>query len=51
MRQDEGRTRQIPFLYDRLTARSGDSNGNGPDAARRGQDNFCVRGGDIIVVP
>jgi polysaccharide export outer membrane protein len=45
LRQHAGGTRQIPFAYDKLTAR----NGNGSkDAAAL---NFCVKAGDVILVP
>lgn len=52
LRQESGGTRQIPFPYDRITSKSGGSNGNGSQGSKRGgPDNFCVRAGDIIVVP
>ena len=39
LRQESGTTRELPFPFDRLTAKSG------------GQENFCVKPGDIILVP
>jgi polysaccharide export outer membrane protein len=43
LRQEGGATRQIPFLFDKLKAKAGPKND--------GQENFCVAGGDIILVP
>ena len=43
LRQEGGATRQIPFVFDKLTTKSGAKNG--------GQENFCVAPGDIILVP
>jgi polysaccharide export outer membrane protein len=42
-RQEGGTTRQIPFLFDKLTTKGGSKNG--------GQENFCVAPGDIVLVP
>src|SRR5206468_1308061 len=39
LRQESGATRELPFPFDKLTAKSG------------GQENFCVKPGDIILVP
>jgi polysaccharide export outer membrane protein len=43
LRQEGGTTRQIPFLFDKLTTKGGSKNG--------GQENFCVAPGDIVLVP
>jgi polysaccharide export outer membrane protein len=43
LRHEGGATRQIPFYFDKLTAKGGAKNG--------GQENFCVTAGDIILVP
>jgi polysaccharide biosynthesis/export protein len=52
LREEHGETRQIPFPYDRLTSKSGGSDGNGSNGSKDGgPENICVRGGDIIVVP
>jgi polysaccharide export outer membrane protein len=47
LRQDAAGTRQIPFPYHRLTAKTAAS------AAARDDDprNFCVRPGDVVLVP
>jgi polysaccharide biosynthesis/export protein len=39
LRQEGGTTRELPFPYDKLTSKAS------------GQDNFCVKPGDIILVP
>jgi polysaccharide export outer membrane protein len=39
LRQDGGASREMPFAYDRLTGRSA------------GSENFCVKPGDVILVP
>jgi polysaccharide export outer membrane protein len=39
LRQESGATRELPFPYDRLTAKAGQ------------QENFCVKPGDIVLVP
>lgn len=45
LRHAAGGTRQLPFAYDKLTSR----NGNGPqDSAAL---NFCVKAGDVVLVP
>jgi polysaccharide export outer membrane protein len=46
LRQDPKTTRQLPFAYDKLTARNGS---NGPTTG--GPENFCVQPGDVILVP
>jgi polysaccharide export outer membrane protein len=46
LRQDAGATRKIPFAYDKLMARPG-RNGSEDSGAL----NFCVRAGDVILVP
>jgi polysaccharide biosynthesis/export protein len=43
MRQDQSSSVQIPFPYDRVMTKSG-SKADGPD-------NFCVKPGDVILVP
>lgn len=43
LRLDAGTTRQIPFVFDKLTRKGGSTTG--------GQENFCVAAGDIILVP
>jgi polysaccharide export outer membrane protein len=43
LRQEPTTTRQMPFPYDKLTAKNGSKNG--------GQENFCVQPGDVILVP
>jgi polysaccharide export outer membrane protein len=43
MRQDGTETRQIPFRYDKLISKNGANGG--------GADNFCVRPGDVVLVP
>ena len=45
LRQDVTSTRQIPFAYDKLTK-------NGGNGSKQGEPgNFCVRAGDVILVP
>ena len=39
LRQESGATRELPFPYDKLTAKAGQ------------QENFCVKPGDIVLVP
>ena len=39
LRQEAGSTRELPFPYDKLTAKGGP------------QENFCVKPGDIVLVP
>ena len=46
VRQDQAAPRHIPFQYDRLISKS-----PARGAAGNGQANFCVRPGDVIVVP
>lgn len=43
LRRQGAVTKQIPFAYDKLTARNGSANGS--------PDNFFVQPGDIILVP
>ncbi|HSL20165.1 MAG TPA: polysaccharide biosynthesis/export family protein [Vicinamibacterales bacterium] len=43
LRQEAGSSRQIPFRYDRLTAMR--------PPAKRAAENFCVKPGDVILVP
>jgi hypothetical protein len=43
MRQDQASSVQIPFPYDRIRTKPG-SKADGPD-------NFCVKPGDVILVP
>ena len=45
LRQDGGRTRQLHVDYGKLTSR------NGPGANGAGGFNFCVKAGDVVVVP
>ena len=46
LRQESGQTRQIRFDYGKLTSKNGRSGSNGAAAL-----NFCVRAGDVVVVP
>jgi polysaccharide export outer membrane protein len=46
LRQDQPATVQIPFPYDRLTSK-GSSKGGSKDSP----ENFCVKPGDVILVP
>jgi polysaccharide biosynthesis/export protein len=46
LRQESGQTRQIRFDYGRLTSKNGRHGSNGAAAL-----NFCVRAGDVVVVP
>lgn len=43
VRHDQASTVQIPFPYDRLMAKAGSRNDN--------PENFCVKPGDVILVP
>jgi polysaccharide export outer membrane protein len=47
LRQGPTTMRQVPFPYDKLTAKNGSRNGS----KSHGPDNFCVQPGDVIVVP
>jgi polysaccharide export outer membrane protein len=47
LRQEATTTRQIPFPYDRLTAKNGSKSGS----TAGGPENFCVRPGDVVLVP
>lgn len=42
LRRESGATKRIPFAYDRLTQKAGSTTGD---------ENFCVRPGDIVLVP
>jgi polysaccharide export outer membrane protein len=47
LRQDASGTNQIPFAYDRLTAKT-----RSKDASRAGDaENLCVHPGDVVLVP
>lgn len=46
LRQESGQTRQIRFDYAKLTSKNGRHGSNGAAAL-----NFCVRAGDVVVVP
>lgn len=43
LRQESGSTRRMPFAYDRLTAKS--------ESKKTADENFCVRPGDVVLVP
>jgi hypothetical protein len=45
LRQDGGQTRQLRFDYEKLTSK----NGHGANGAAL--LNFCVKAGDVVVVP
>jgi polysaccharide biosynthesis/export protein len=47
LRQEPAGTRQIPFPYDRLTAKNRSRNGSPAGA----QENLCVHSGDVVFVP
>ena len=47
LRQEPAGTRQIPFPYDRLTAKDGLKIGSKAGAPQ----NFCVQPGDVVLVP
>jgi polysaccharide export outer membrane protein len=47
LRQEPAGTRQIPFPYDRLTAKNPSKNGS----PTGGQENLCVHPGDVVFVP
>jgi polysaccharide export outer membrane protein len=44
MRHEPAGTRRIPFLYERVTRA-------GRNGSKDGPENFCVRAGDVILVP
>lgn len=46
LRQDQSEAVRIPFPYDRLTSKPASKGDSHP-----GQGNFCVRPGDVILVP
>lgn len=43
LRQEGGFTKRLPFDYDKLTARNG--------SKKTADENFCVRPGDVVLVP
>lgn len=47
LRQEGAKTRQIPFPYDKVGRNPRDA----ADGSAGGQDNFCVRPGDVVLVP
>jgi len=47
LRQEPAGTKQIPFAYDKLTAKDGSKNLAKTGAAQ----NFCVQPGDVVLVP
>lgn len=47
LRREQAASVQIPFLYDRLTSKSSARSGSRPES----QENFCVKPGDVILVP
>jgi polysaccharide biosynthesis/export protein len=47
LRQDLKGTRQIPFVYDRLTEKPEPAKGS----RGSGQHNFCMQPGDVVLVP
>lgn len=47
LRREQATSVQIPFLYDRLTSKDSAKNGSKTE----GQENFCVKPGDVILVP
>jgi polysaccharide export outer membrane protein len=47
LRQEPAGTSQIPFPYDRLTAKNRSKNGS----PAGGQENLCVQSGDVVFVP
>jgi polysaccharide export outer membrane protein len=47
LRQEPAGTRQIPFPYDKLTAKDGSKNA----AKSAAPQNFCVQAGDVVLVP
>lgn len=47
LRQEPAGTRQIPFPYDRLTEKNRSKSGS----PAGGQENLCVRPGDVVFVP
>jgi polysaccharide export outer membrane protein len=44
LRQESAATRRIPFPFDKVTR-------TGRDGSKDGVENFCVRAGDVILVP
>jgi polysaccharide export outer membrane protein len=51
LRQDGGRARQISFAYDKLTSRGGRNGSTDSTAKDSAALNFCVKAGDVILVP
>jgi polysaccharide biosynthesis/export protein len=47
LRQEAAGTKQIPFPYDKLTAKNGSKNGS----KRGAPQNVCVQPGDVVLVP
>ena len=47
LRQEPAGTSQIPFPYDKLTAKNRSKNGS----PAGGQENLCVHSGDVVFVP
>ena len=47
LRQEPAGTRQIPFPYDKLTARNRTGNGSKPGV----EGNLCLHPGDVVLVP
>jgi polysaccharide biosynthesis/export protein len=47
LRREQGTSLQIPFLYDRLTSKGSAKDGSKTES----QENFCVKPGDVILVP
>jgi polysaccharide export outer membrane protein len=51
LRQDPSGTTQIPFPYDKLTAKDGSKNGSKNGSKTAAPQNFCVQPGDVVLVP
>jgi polysaccharide export outer membrane protein len=47
LRQEPDGTRQIPFAFDKLTAKNRSANGS----KSGGQQNLCLHAGDVVLVP
>jgi polysaccharide export outer membrane protein len=47
LRQEPAGTKQMPFAYDKLTAKDGSKNGSKTGVPQ----NFCVQPGDVVLVP
>ena len=50
LRQESTGTRQMPFLYDKLTEKR-DPRTSAKTGGTGSPDNFCVQPGDVILVP